>query len=390
MKKAKKVLALLLAVALIVMCFAACGNKEDEKGTTSDPVLKIGASGPLTGGAALYGQGVKNGAELAVEEINAAGGINGVKIEFKMEDDEHNAEKAVNAYNALVSWGMQLSLGTVTSNPCIAFQGKALADNMFVLTPSATATEAIEGDNAFRVCFSDPNQGVVSADYIADNKVATKIAVIYDSSDAYSSGIYEKFAAEAKVKGLEVVTAQSFTEDSKTDFSAQIQAVKSSGAELVFLPIYYSEATLILKQAQTAGLEAKYFGCDGLDGILSMENFDIALAEGVMFLTPFAPSATDKYTVNFVKKYSEKYGTETMNQFAANAYDAIYIIKAAAEKAGITADMNSSDICNALKAAMQQITFEGVSGTGITWGADGEPSKLPRAVVIKNGAYEVV
>lgn len=388
----KKVLAIVMALALVVTCFAACGGKtENDGGATgsTEKVLKIGGSGPLTGDNAQYGNGVKNGAQLAVDEINAAGGINGVKLELNVQDDEADQEKAVNAYNNLKDWGMQLSIGTVTSGACIAFQGVAKTDNMFLLTPSGSAVQCVDGDNAFRVCYSDPNQGVASADYIADNGLAKKVAVIYQTND-YSTGIYNKFAEEAKVKGIEVVTAQSFTADSKTDFSAQIQAVKSSGAELLFLPIYYNEAALILKQAQTAGLNVKFFGCDGLDGILSMENFDKTLAEGVMLLTPFAKDATDSYTVNFVKKYTEKYGEETMNQFAADAYDAIYIIKAAAEKANINADMSSSEICDALKVAMTQITVDGVTGTGMTWTADGEPSKAPKAVVIKDGAYKAL
>ncbi len=389
--KMKKVLAVLLAVAMVVLCFAACGKGDDATGSSSaEKTIKIGCSGPLTGSAAQYGQGVKNGAQLAVDEINEAGGINGVKLEFKMEDDEADAEKAKNAYNTLKDWGMQLSLGTVTSGACIAFQGEASADNMFVLTPSATAVDAIKGANAFRVCFADPQQGVESADYIASNKLATKVAVIYDSSDAYSSGIYEAFAAEAAKKGLEVVTAQSFTADTKTDFSAQIQSVKSSGAELVFLPIYYSEASLILQTAKTAGLDVKFFGCDGLDGILTMENFDASLAEGVMLLTPFAKNATDDYTVNFVTKYKAKYGEDTMNQFAADAYDAIYIIKQAIEKAGVTADMTASETCDALKAAMTQIEYSGVTAKGMTWSADGEPTKPPIVVKIENGAYTIL
>lgn len=386
--KMKKFLAAFLALTMLVLCFAACGKGSDTT-NSGEKTLKIGGSGPLTGDYAQYGNGVKNGAQLAIDEINAAGGINGMKLELNLMDDEGDPEKAVNAYNALKDWGMKLSLGTVTSTACIAFQGVAKTENMFVLTPSGSAVPAIDGDNAFRVCFSDPNQGVASADYIADNNVAKKVAVIYQTND-YSTGIYNKFTAEAKAKGLEIVTAQSFTADSNKDFSAQIQAVKSSGAELLFLPIYYSEASLILKQAKNAGLDIKFFGCDGLDGILTMENFDTSLAEGVILLTPFAKDATDSYTVNFVSKYKEKYGEDTMNQFAADAYDAIYIIKAAAEKANINADMSSSEICDALKAAMTQITVDGVTGTGIVWSADGEPSKAPKAVVIENGAYKAL
>lgn len=387
--KMKKFLAAFLALTMVVLCFAACG-KGDNGGTAGEKTLKIGLSGPLTGDAAQYGNGVKNGAQLAVDEINAAGGVNGIKLDFKMEDDEADSEKAKNAYGALKDWGMQISLGTVTSGACIAFQGEASKDNMFVLTPSATAVEAINGANAFRVCFADPQQGVESADYIAKNALATKVAVIYDSSDAYSSGIYDAFVAEAKAKGLDVVTTQSFTKDTGTDFSAQVQAVKSSGAELLFLPIYYKEATLILQTAKKAALDIKYFGCDGLDGILTMENFDASLAENVMLLTPFAKNATDEFTVNFVTKYKEAYGESTMNQFAADAYDAIYILKTAIEKANITADMTSSQICDALKAVMTEINYTGVTAKGMTWGADGEPSKPPIVVKVENGAYTIL
>lgn len=394
--KLKKIMASILAAAAAVTCITACktdGNSGDNSGNNSSAsgaTLRIGGSGPLTGDYALYGNGVKNGAQLAVDEINAAGGINGIKLEFRMEDDEAAEEKAVNAYNVLKDWDMDLSIGTVTSGACIAFGAEASKDNMFLLTPSATAVECITADNAFRVCFSDPNQGIASADYIADQSLATKVAAIYQSDNAYSAGIFDKFKSEASAKNLEIVSEQSFTSDNATDFSAQIQSIKDSGAELMFLPIYYSEASLILQQAKNAGLDVKVFGCDGLDGILNMNNFDVSLAEGVMLLTPFAADATDDATVHFVTEYKAKFGDETMNQFAADAYDAIYIIKAAAEKAGVTADMSASDICNALKTAMTQVTVDGVTGTSITWAADGEPSKAPKAVVITNGSYKAM
>ena len=388
MKNFKKIFAVLLALTLVVTCFAACGGKEEKP--NGEQVLKIGVTGPLTGDYAQYGLAVKYGAELAAAEINAAGGINGIKIEILAEDDVAAPEGAQNGYNALMDKGMKLSLGSVTSGACAAFLGEAKNDNMFMLTASATAVEAIDGDNAFRVCFSDPAQGTVSADYIADNKLASKVAIIYDSSDAYSTGIYEKFDAQAKAKGLNVVATESFTQNTKTDFSAQIQAVKTSGAELLFLPIYYSEASLILSQAKNAGLNVIFFGCDGLDGILGMDNFDKSLAEGVMLLTPFTPTATDERTQNFVKNFTAKYDKTYLNQFGADAYDAIYIIKAAIEKAGVTADMDASTICDKLKVAMTEITFTGVTGTDITWGADGEPVKKPIAVKIVNGEYVVM
>lgn len=353
---------------------------------TEGGVLKIGGIGPLTGGAAVYGIAVKNGAQLAVDEINAAGGINGMAVEFNFQDDEHDAQLAVNAYNSLKDWGMQMLMGTVTTNPCLAVAAETATDNMFQLTPSGSAVECISGDNAFRVCFSDPNQGIASAQYIGDNALATKVAVIYDSSDVYSSGIYEKFASEAKNQNFEVVAAEAFTADSKTDFTVQLQKAKDAGADMVFLPIYYTEASLILTQANTMGYAPAFFGCDGLDGILTVENFDTSLAEDVMLLTPFAADAQDELTKNFVEKYNTSFG-ETPNQFAADAYDAIYAIKAAAEQSGVTADMSVSDMCEAMKSGMVAITIDGLTGAGITWAADGEPSKAPKAVKIVNGAY---
>lgn len=349
-------------------------------------VIKIGGIGPLTGGAAVYGIAVKNGAQLAVDEINAAGGIGGMQIEYKFEDDEHDAQLAVNAYNTLKDWGMQMLMGTVTSTPCLAVAAESEVDNMFQLSPSGSAVDCVAGANAFRVCFSDPNQGIASAQYIGGNALAEKVAVIYDSSDVYSSGIYEKFASEAKNQSFEIVSAEAFTADSKTDFTVQLQKAKDSGADLVFLPIYYTETSLILIQANTMGFAPIFFGCDGLDGILTVENFDTTLAEDVMLLTPFAADAQDDLTKSFVEKYDTNF-KGIPNQFAADAYDAIYAIKAAAEQSGVTADMSITEMCEAMKIGMTEITMDGLTGDGITWSADGEPSKAPKAVKIVNGVY---
>ncbi len=359
---------------------------DDNAAAGSEGTLKIGGIGPTTGDAAVYGLAVKNAAQLAVDEINAAGGVNGMTLELNFQDDESDAEKAVNAYNTLKDWNMQVLVGTVTSTPCIAVAEKSAADNVFQLTPSGSAVECITNENVFRVCFSDPNQGKASAQYIGENGLASKVAVIYDSSSVYSSGIYETFAAEAANQNIEIVAAEAFTADSNKDFTVQLQKAKDSGAELLFLPIYYNEASLILAQAKTIGFAPTFFGCDGLDGILSVENFDTSLAEGVMLLTPFAADAQDDLTKNFVSTYDSTYGG-TPNQFAADAYDAVYAIKAAAEKAGITADMSASDICDALKTAMTEITIDGLTGTGMSWSADGEPNKEPKAVKIVDGVY---
>ena len=385
MKNVKRILALTVSAALAVSCFAGCGNGAKKNSDT----IVIGCSGPLTGDAAQYGVAVKNAIELAVKDVNDAGGINGTKLSYVFEDDEADSgDKAVNAYNALKDNGMQVMVGTVTTGSCLAVIEKTKQDNIFQLTPSASAQDVIKNDNCFQVCFTDPNQGKGSADYIAENKLATKIAVIYDSSDAYSSGIFNTFKSEAEAKGLDIVAEQSFTKDSKTDFSAQISAAKNAGADLVFLPIYYQQASLILTQCKSANYNPTFFGCDGLDGLLNIENFDKSLAENVMLLTPFAANATDETTKKFVTAYNAKYDPSTLNQFAADAYDAVYVVKAAAEKAGVTGDMSVSDICNALKGAMTEITVDGVTGSGMTWKATGEVNKEPKAVKIENGEYQ--
>ena len=307
----KKVLSLLLAAAMCTSVLAGCGNSAGDTADTSSDngaestaaAFKIGGTGPLTGDAAIYGNAVKNGAQIAVDEINAEGGI---QIEWNMEDDENDPEKAVSAYNNLKDWGMQLSLGSVTSKPGEATATENYADRIFALTPSASSTAVTEGkDNVFQMCFTDPNQGTASADYIADNQLGTKIAVIYKNDDVYSSGIFEKFQAEADAKGLNIVSVTTFTSSSATDFSVQLSEAKNAGADLVFLPIYYQPASLILQQAKSMDYAPKFFGVDGMDGILTLEGFDTSLAEGVMLLTPFNADATDEKTQSFVTKYKE-------------------------------------------------------------------------------------
>lgn len=386
----KKGISVLLAAAMVAACLSGCGQKGEDSsqagGAADAAVFKIGSIGPTTGDAAIYGQAVMNAAQIAVDEINAEGGINGYPIEFKYEDDQSDAEKSVNAYNSLKDWGMQILMGTVTTTPCVAVVDKTAEDGMFQLTPSASSTDVIVYDNVFQACFTDPNQGTASAQYIAENQLASKVAVIYDSSSVYSSGIEATFVEEAEKQNLEVVAEESFTADSKTDFSTQLQKAQSAGADLVFLPIYHTEASVILTQADNMGYAPTFFGVDGMDGILNVENFDISLAEGVVLLTPFAADAADEATQKFVAKYKEAYD-DIPNQFAADAYDAIYAIKAAAEKAGVTPDMSVSDLGAALSSAMTEITVDGLTGVGMTWEATGEVSKAPKAVVIKDGAY---
>ena len=395
MKKSVRIASLIVSAFMVLTALAGCGKSEGGDSTA----IKIGSIGPSTGGNAIYGQAVKNAAEIAVEEINALD--SDIKFEFNFQDDESDAEKSVNAYNNLKDWGMQILMGTVTTTPCVAVSTESNADNIFTLTPSASSTDVIGGQpdadgniaiprksNVFQMCFTDPNQGTASADYIKDQNLGTKIAVIYNNGDAYSTGIYQKFDAEAKILGLDIVSVTTFPSDDTKDFTAQLNAAKNAGADLLFLPIYYTPASLILAQANSMKYEPKIFGVDGMDGILTVDNFDTSLAEGVMLLTPFSADAEDEKTQSFVAKYKEKYG-DTPNQFAADAYDCIYALYEACKAKGITSDMSAEDICTALTEQFTDpsFVFNGLTGTDITWKDTGEVSKEPKGMVIKNGVY---
>ncbi len=371
----KKVFALLMAACMLLSGVSALA---DEAVT-----LKIAHIGPTTGAAALYGLATLHGAEIAAQEINEANGA--FKIELINEDDEHNVEKVINAYNAALDAGAQMILGTTTSKPCEAAGAQGYTDRVFFLTPSASSTAVIEDkDNVFQICFTDPNQGSASAQYIAEHGLGTKIAVIYNNADVYSTGIRDTFVAEAAEKGLEIVSETTFT-DETTDFSVQVADAQNNGAEIVFLPMYYTPASLILKVAADKDFHPIFFGVDGMDGILGVEGFDTSLAEGVMLLTPFVATATDEKTVNFVTKYQKAYG-EIPIQFAADAYDGIYILVAAAEKAGITSGMEPEEVCDLMIAAMQEISVDGLTGS-MTWDESGAVTKTPMAATIVNGEY---
>lgn len=392
----KKYLAMLLAGALSVSLLAGCGGSNgsdsaaSNAGSTSNGsadqsnVIKIGGIGPLTGSGAVYGIATKTGAQVAVDEINALGGL---QFALDFQDDEGDAEKAVNAYNNLKGKGMQVLYGTTTTTPCVAVAAETFNDRIFQLTPSASSTKVTEGrDNVFQACFTDPNQGKAAADYIKEHQLGTKVAAIYNNGDPYSTGIFNAFQAEAQEIGLEVVSASTFPDDTNADFTVQLGEAQKAGADLVFMPIYYTPASLILNQAKTMGYEPTFFGCDGMDGILAIEGFDTSLAEGLMLLTPFAADAKDEKTQAFVTAYEEAYG-DTPNQFAADAYDVVYAIYQAVLAGNINGDMDASDICEALKTQFGSMTFDGLTGEGMTWDASGAVSKDPKAVVIKDGAY---
>ena len=408
----KKTFAMVLAVVMVIGMLAGCGSStqtaapaqaattqtapaaeaapaaetaEAAPAAEANMTFKLGSSGPLTGPAAIYGISVMNGIQIAVDEINAMGGL---QFEFQSQDDEADSgDKAINAYNTLLDWGMQVMAGTVTSGSGITVAAQAYQDRVFMLTPSGSSVDLIaDKDNAFQVCFTDPNQGIASADYISQNFAGAQVAVIYRNDDAYSQGIRDTFVTEAKDKGVEVVYEGTFTEATQTDFSVQLTAAQAAGADLLFLPIYYTPASVILNQANQMGYAPVVFGVDGMDGILTLENFDTSLAEGVMLLTPFAADADDEKTQAFVAEYQKRFG-ETPNQFAADGYDAAYILKAALEAAGCTGDMSAEEICEAVIAAMPTISVDGITGLSMTWGANGEVSKAPKAVIIQNGVY---
>jgi len=401
----KKLLAMLLAMAM-VLALVACGAEKApveeapaDDGAENAPVenageeaeapagaIKIGMCGPLTGGAAVYGTAVQAGMEIAVEEINALGGL---QFALNCQDDEHDTEKAANAYNNLMDWGMQIMAGPVTTNPAKVVAAECAADGVFMLTPSASGDAVIEyGDNIFQICFKDTNQGTASANYMNEKQLGTKYGVIYDSSDAYSTGIYEKFIAQAEVNGMEVAKVTSFTADSKDNLTQQVTDCKEAGCDVVFLPFYAAEAVQVLTYANTIGYAPIFFGCDGLDGILTQEGFDPALAEGVMLLTPFSADSSDEATQSFVAKFKEKTGI-IPNQFAADAYDVIYSLYKACVAGGVTADMSAEEISEILVAQFTsaEFTFDGLTGAGMTWDATGAVSKSPMAVVIENGVY---
>ena len=410
----KKIFKTSIAVAMTICMAAAmtaCGGSSSASGSApaAEPAaeateaaeaapaggaIKIGGSGPLTGGAAVYGQAVKNAAEIAVAEINAKGGQ---QFELQFEDDAHDPEKAVNAYGVLKDGGMQVSLATVTSSPGAAVAPSYQEDQIFAITPSGSSTAVIFADpdnqtgaygNVFQMCFTDPNQGSASADYItAHADLGSKVAIIYKNDDNYSKGIRDTFVAKAAENGLEVVSEGTFDDSNAQDFTVQLGQAKDAGADIVFLPIYYDPASLILTQANQMGYAPTFFGVDGMDGILTLEGFDTSLAEGVYLLTPFSADAEDELTKNFVAAYKEKCGGEIPNQFAADAYDCVYAIAQACEAAGVTADMSAQDICAKMVEQFTTMTFSGLTGPEMTWNENGEVTKSPKAVVIKDGVY---
>ena len=369
----KRALAVLMVAAMLAtaLCFVGCGSSEKD-------TYFIGATGPLTGDAADYGIAVNNGAMLAIEEINAAGGLNGVLFTYEMKDDKATAADATTGYNALMDDGMQISLGSVTSGSCEAFAAESVKDNLFFMTPSASAANVIaDRPNAFRVCFGDPDQGILAAQDLAAN--FSKIGVIYDTSDPYSYGIYDAFKAEMEKLG-KTYDVRTFDKDNNKDFSAQVEALKD--CDVIFLPFYYTEAGLVAKTCAAKGCNAVLYGCDGLDGIAGQ--IDDTVKNNIKYITPFDVNATDEKTANFVKKYRETYGKDP-SQFAADGYDAIYVIFEAMKAAGVDdVNISASDLCNKVVAAITASSFQYVGTTGtMTWDASGAATKVPVIVELQ-------
>ena len=385
MKHMKKVFCLFMAIAMTVSMLVGCGSSGSGEGSNDGATVKLGLIGPMTGDYANYGTSPRDGAQVAVDEINAKGGV---QFELRYEDDQNDPEKAVNAYNTLKDWGMQISLGSVTSKPCEVTAGDTFADRIFALTPSASSVATTEGkDNQFQMCFTDPNQGASAAELVSTKFAGSKVGIIYDSSDDYSSGLYKGFSEKAAELGVEVVATTSFTADNKADLSTQVTQCKDAGADLVFLPIYYTEASQILSYANKIGYAPKFFGCDGMDGILTVEGFDTALAEGLVLMTPFDANASDEATQSFVTKFKEKMDGLVPNQFAADGYDVIYAIYNGLTNAGATGSESAEELCTMLKEQFATMTVDGLTGTGMHWDANGMISKAPAAVVIENGVY---
>ncbi|MDE7278823.1 MAG: ABC transporter substrate-binding protein [Oscillospiraceae bacterium] len=393
MKVSKKILALALASFMTVPFLAGCSSDGDaqdggnnggnsaagDSGDVSSAggTFKIGGIGPLTGDAASYGISVKQGAQVAVDEINAAGGIDGMMLELLFEDDECNEEKSVSAYNKLMDSKVNAILGAVTSGCSIAVSEESVNDGILQITPSGSAMDCTKNSNSFRICFTDPLQGKLMAQYISEQGLSNP-AIIYDVASDYSKGIHDAFVEQAAALGMTIAADESFT-SGDVDFKTQLTKIKSSGADCLFLPIYYTEFGYISEQAVTVGVELPYFGCDGWDGIINQLNGNTANIEGGIFLTPFVANSSNEKVKSFVEAYNKAYNA-TPDQFAADAYDGVYVLKAAIETAG-------GDLSNeALIDAMTKITVDGVTGS-MSFTAEGEPNKSAMVAVIENGEY---
>ena len=361
---------------------AGCSSGGSDGGSAADgKTFKIGVIGPLTGAAATYGVSAEKGAKLAAKDFSTKD----LKLSLKSEDDVADGEKAINAFNTLCDWGMQALVGPTTTGASVAVAAECGNDpKTFMITPSASSEDVTKGkDCVFQVCFTDPNQGVNAAKFLAQKYANEKFVLFYNSGDAYSSGIADSFKAQAAKSKLEIVDEETFKDDSATSFTNQLTKAKQAGATMIFAPIYYTPASVLLKNAKDMGYDVKMMGCDGMDGILGVEGFDTSLAEGLLLMTPF--SADDEKNADFVNAYKDKYG-ETPDQFAADAYDGVHAVVEALKEAGLGADADPTEVAEKLPEAMRNITVDGLTGK-LSWNDKGQVQKDPTAYVITDGKY---
>ena len=376
----KKFLAFLMATLMVVAMFAGCGNK-----TSGSGEFVIGMSGPLTGGAAVYGVAVQNSAQMAVDEINAAGSLNGIKFKLIATDDQNDPTKVATNYATLLEKGVHVSLGTVTTKPGIEFKSLSKQDNLFFLTPSASGDDVPEFVNGYQMCFADSDQGKVAAEYVNTLNL-DKIGVFFKSDDPYSDGIYKNFKTNVSAD-ITIVETQ-FTDANATDFSAQITQLKE--CSFIFMPIYYQPAAIFMKQAKDImAKDAIYYGCDGFDGLAGEMDLT-TITQEVSMLSHFDANSKEGKAGEFIKKYTEKFGTETLNQFGASAYDCIYALYGAMkelidEGKDVTPETSASDLCEMLKAKFNGgYTFaEGATGKNITWHETGKVNKVATKYTLK-------
>lgn len=381
-----KITALILSLVMCLGLFAGCNSSDSY--TANNTEFVIGVSGPLTGGAAMYGQAVVNSAQIAVDEINAAGGLNGIKFKLVSTDDMNDATKVSTNYSSMFEGGMQISLGTVTTQPGLEFKNLSADDNVFFLTPSASGDDIPTNPNGYQMCFADGNQGKVAAQFVNDNFAGQTIGAFYKSDEAYSKGIFDQF--KANLDSSVTVVETSFSDANATDFSVQIDTLKE--CSFIFMPTYYTPASLFMKQAKDViSASAVYYGCDGFDGIDNIEGFDITtIPQKVTMLSHFNSKATDGVAKEFIDKYTAQYGADTLNQFGASAYDCVYAIYGAMKKAmdegkNIPVTISASDLCDILKEQFEGgYTLENaVTGDTIKWEKSGYVNKSAIQYVIK-------
>lgn len=364
--------------------FSGCSNTGDggsASGGSDSDTIRIGGLAPLTGDAASYGVAVNNAIQMAVEDINANGGIDGKQIEYIYYDEKGDTTEATNAYNKLVQDDKVVAIiGDVTTKPTLAVAQTSQQDNIPIITATATAAEVtLTGPNIFRACFTDPFQGELMASYASEKLGATKVAVLSDMADDYSSGIAEAFVAKAEELGMQVVADEKY-QDGDVDFKSQLTNIKSQNPDVLFLPVYYEDLRLISAQAKEVGVTAQLCGADGWDSVLT-DNFDSSVLNGGVFCSQYSTESTDERVQNFISAYKEKYEMDP-NMFAVLAYDATNMMAQAISDAGST---DSQAIIDAMAA----LEYDGLTGH-MTFDEDRNPQKSAVIVSIQDNAYKFV